>query len=327
MKMKAKSRGRKIIIFLVLAAMALTALILIKGRSSRGPDSSVKESRPSKGDIRITVSTTGTIYPRNRLEIKPSVAGRIEKMLVAEGDYVKTGQILAVMSSTDRAALIDAARLQGGDSLKYWQEAYKPIPIVAPLSGTVIVRSVEPGQTVTTSSVIVVISDRLIVKAQVDETDISRVSVGQSADTTLDSHPEIVTHGKVTHIYYESTTSNNVTIYYVEITPDSIPAEFRSGMSATIEIIRKERKNVLMIPKDSVIAEGQRSYVMLKPLKGDMPEKREIKTGLSNDGSFEVISGITADDVILEFTQKPAAQGSDGKRNPFMPQPPRRKSL
>jgi hypothetical protein len=66
---------------------------------------------------------------------------------------------------------------------------------------------------------------------------------------------------------------------------------------------------------------------MLKPLKGDMPEKREIKTGLSNDGSFEVISGITADDVILEFTQKPAAQGSDGKRNPFMPQPPRRKSL
>jgi macrolide-specific efflux system membrane fusion protein len=51
--------------------------------------------------------------PQNRLEIKPPIAGRAEEVLVNEGELVKAGQIIAWMSSTDRAALLDAARAQG----------------------------------------------------------------------------------------------------------------------------------------------------------------------------------------------------------------------
>jgi len=55
------------------------------------------------------------------------------------------------MSSTERAALIDAAQSRDEETLKYWQEVYKQTPILSPIAGEVIVRSVEPGQTVTTS--------------------------------------------------------------------------------------------------------------------------------------------------------------------------------
>ena len=184
-------------ILILIAIVLITGTVaVIKFSKSTNTDTGIKEIHPYTGNIKKTVSTTGTVLPRNRLELKPSAAGRIEKILVKEGDTVKTGQILALMSSTDRAALIDAARLQGADTLKYWEKAYKPISIVSPINGTVIVRSVEPGQTVTTSDDIIIISDRLIVKAQVDETDIGRVMIGQSADITLDSHPEILVKEK-----------------------------------------------------------------------------------------------------------------------------------
>jgi macrolide-specific efflux system membrane fusion protein len=66
-----------------------------------------------EGPIEETVEATGTIVPLNRVEIKPPIAGRIERLLADEGDSVREGQILAWMSSDDRAAILDAARAQG----------------------------------------------------------------------------------------------------------------------------------------------------------------------------------------------------------------------
>ncbi|MGL4370479.1 MAG: efflux RND transporter periplasmic adaptor subunit, partial [Spirochaetota bacterium] len=193
---------------LLVTAGVLSAVVQMK-KTPEASDS-VRVIAPMRGDIRTTVSTTGNIEPKNRLELIPTVAGRIDRILVEEGDSVRAGQIVAWMSSSDRAALIDAARSQGESAVKYWEDTYKAIPLVSPITGTVIVRSVEPGQTVTTSSAVIVISDRLIVMAQLDETDIGRVAIGKPAVISLDSHPDIRVKGKVTHISYESETVNNV---------------------------------------------------------------------------------------------------------------------
>jgi macrolide-specific efflux system membrane fusion protein len=74
--------------------------------------------------------------------------------------------------------VLDAARAQGPDALKRWEEDYKATPIVAPLSGTLILRDVVVGQTVDSASVLFAMSDKLIVLAQVDESDIGRVPRG-----------------------------------------------------------------------------------------------------------------------------------------------------
>ncbi len=316
----------KFIIAITAAAIA-AVIFFLSGAINPGNEKQVMtEIKPVSGDISLTVSTTGTVLPKNRLELMPSVAGRIEKILVNEGDEVKTGQVLALMSSTDRAALIDAARLQGSQSLKYWENAYKPIPIVSPINGTVIVRSVEPGQTVTTSTAIITISDRLIVKAQVDETDIGRVKEGQSAFITLDSHPEILVKGRVTHIYYESSTVNNVTVYYVLITPDRIPAEFRSGMSATVEIIEREKKGVILLPEEAVFSENGEKYVMVKNNETHGIENRAITTGLTSDSKVEITSGITLNDTLVVKSEKFVLQQSESEKNLFMPARPNRSS-
>jgi macrolide-specific efflux system membrane fusion protein len=319
--MKSKTKVFIILIIIIIGA----ALLIIKSTSDKKSDVKIKEISPVTGNIMITVSINGEVLPKNRLEVMPSVAGRIEKVLVQEGDKVKVGQVLAIMSSADRAALIDAARLQGADAIKYWENAYKAISIVSPINGTVIVRSVEPGQTVTTTNNIMVISDRLIIKAQADETDIAKINKGQSAYITLDSHPEILVKGKVTHIYYESTIVNNVTVYYLIITPDTIPPEYRSGMSASIEVVEKENKNVILIPRDAVITDTTGNYVIVK--KGDNmpPEKRAVSLGLTNDTDIEITGGIGLNDVILVSSVNILNEESSSGSNPFMPARPGRK--
>jgi len=300
--------------------LVAAALVLVPAGCSKKQPASYRPVAPERGAIKKFISTTGTVKPRNRLEIKPSINGRVERVLVEEGRRVRRGQVLAWMSSTERAALIDAARLQGDSQLKYWEEAYKPSPLIAPITGTVIVRDVEPGQTVTTASAVLVLADRLVVYADVDETDIGGVTKGQRAEISLDPYPDVKVNGVVFHISYESKMQNNVTMYEVEIVPDRVPPVFRSGMSAAINIIQTVRENALLIPLETVVTEGGRSYVLLGRGRGKDPEKREVKLGISDETRVEVLSGIDERSPVLVEVRPDRKDGrSPGNKNPFMP--------
>src|SRR3989338_235219 len=200
--------------------LIIAAFIVIRIKPKTNSQELIKEISPTLGSIQSVISTTGIVLPKNRLEIKPPVNGRIESVLVKEGQSVKTGEVLAWMSSTERAALLDAAQGQGEEKLKYWQETYKPIPLLAPIDGEVIVATTQPGQTVSASDAVAVLSDKLIVRAQVDETDIGKIKLNQKAIITLDAYPDTKIKAKAEHIYYESQTVNNVTIYKVDLVPE-----------------------------------------------------------------------------------------------------------
>lgn len=315
---------RNVIITVSLVVLALLGLGLWKKLTPSQTKVQLEEIKPEVGTIMSTVSTTGTVAPQNRLEIKPPIGGRMEKILVKEGDRVNKGQILALMSSTERAALLDAARLQAPKELSYWEEAYKATPIIAPITGNVIVRNIEPGQTVTSNDVLFVLSDRLMVKADVDETDIGSVKVGQQATIELDAYPDVRAEGVVNHISYESTVVNNVTTYQVEIIPDQVPAVFRSGMSANIEIIKARKEQAVIIPARALKQKNDRSFVLVKT-NGDRPfERRWVQTGITNLTDVEITQGLSPDDVVVipgdNFvqTKSGSSNGRQG-RNPFMP--------
>ncbi|MDD5155871.1 MAG: efflux RND transporter periplasmic adaptor subunit [Candidatus Omnitrophica bacterium] len=307
------------IAFAVLVVLLVLAFIVIKTKS-KGPGEEVtKEISPAVGTIQTFISTTGTVLPKNRLEVKPPVNGRIESILVDEGQYVKTGQALAWMSSTERAALLDAAEGQGEEALKYWKEVYKPIALLSPIDGQVIVATTQPGQTVTTSDAIVVLSDHLIARAQVDETDIGKVKLGQDAFITLDAYPNTRIKAKVEHIYYESQTVNNVTIYNVDLVPEDIPPFFRSGMNATVDFEAEGRKNALLIPVNAVYKENDKNYVLVQEEGSKEPARRSVELGITDDKNYEVLSGISANDKIIIKVKKYQLPKSSAGTNPFMP--------
>ncbi|MFH1857039.1 MAG: efflux RND transporter periplasmic adaptor subunit [Candidatus Omnitrophota bacterium] len=305
--------------FLVVLLIAAVIAGIMKSKSHKTPGESFAEISPAYGNIEIFISTTGTVEPQNRLEIKPPISGRVEEILVQEGDKVKIGRVLALMSSTERAALLDAARAEGEEALKYWQDVYKVTPLIAPIDGEVIVRAVEPGQTVTANDVMLVLSDRLIVKARVDEIDIGKVNVGQEAIVSLDAYPRVKVKSTVDHISYESELINNVTIYEVDILPEEIPDFFRSGMSANVDITEEKKENVLLIPIEAVYQDKEGTYVLLSEAIGQKNVKRMVQLGASDDKNVEILSGLTPRDKIIVRKGQFVIPKSQNSSSPFMP--------
>ena len=312
-----KNKKRLLIGGSVILIVLFVALVFLRQRRARYQN--VREITPRRGIISLFITSTGTVQPQNRLEIKPPISGRVDRILVREGQRVRAGSILVWMSSDERAALIDAARSQGKESLKYWEEAYKPIPLIAPISGMVIVRSVEPGQTVNSLTPIIVLSDRLIVKAEIDETDIGRVRVGQASLISLDAYPEVEVKGRVSHISYESKVISNVTMYEVDILPNRVPGVFRSGMSANISIVEETREDVLLLPVEAVRRDGSLNYVLVRSGDRGKPIRRAIELGISDEKNVEISSGLDENErVVITSRQYPLEESRSG-RSPFSP--------
>ncbi len=313
-----RSKTIKIIVFVAVAATGV-ALWKMNARSAAPGNEVTREIQPVIGSIQNVISSTGTVLPKNRLEVKPSVSGRVEEILVREGQSVRAGETLAWMSSTERAALLDAARGQNEEALRYWQEVYKAIPLISPINGEVIVAKTQPGQTVTTADSVLVLSDQLIVRAQVDETDIGKIKDGQSALLHLDAYPDTKISAQVEHIYYESKTINNVTIYEVDLLPQEVPEFFRSGMNAAIDFIAQSKDNVLLIPAEVVLREKNRNFVLVKDANGQSQQQQPVQLGISDDKNVEVLSGIDVYDTIVIKTKKYTLPKSNVGTNPLMP--------
>ncbi len=280
--------------------MLILAILLLSSCAVK-QHNGLETARATYGNILASIPATGGVEPYNRLEIKPPVAGRVESVLVNEGDIVKKGQILAWMSSSDRAALLDAARSQGSTEVAYWQDVYKPTPIMAPIDGFIILRNVEPGQTFTVSDAILVMADHLIVKAQVDETDLASVRLNEKADIILDAYPSDVIPARVEHIAYESQIINNVTIYEVDVVPNFVPHYFRSGMSATVNFYQQEKRDILLIPSRAIKKMGGQAYAFVS--RNGKIVAVPIKIGLENS-STEVISGLSPEAEVIIPTTK-----------------------
>ena len=297
-------------------ALALVATVYFLFGREKKKEISYNEVKPQRTDLRITVTSTGTVAPEGRIEMKPPVPGRIDSVLVKEGRKVRKGQILAWMSSTERAALLDSARAVSAEEYKRFQEYYKATPIMAPVSGTIILRNVEPGQTVAAADVMLVVSDRLQVVAKVDETDIAQLKPGVAAEIILDAYPKEPIDGKVQAIAFEAKTVNNVTTYDVDTLPVKEPAFMRSGMTANVTFILKEREGVLALPLAAIQFKKESPFVLVKNAEGK-PVETLIEIGEADGSNTEIVSGIDENTIVLiPRIHMPGKQGT----NPFAPQ-------
>ena len=252
----------------------------------------------STADVKEVIDTTGEVSALNRVEIKPSVSGRVDRLLVNEGDSVRKGQVLAYLSSSDRVAILDAVRANPNENIKDWENTYKATPVISPMNGKIILRNVVEGQTISTGDILYALADELIVLASVDEADIGKIKNGQRAEITLDAYKDVTINGKVFQILEEGKNVSNVITYYVKIRPEKTPAFFKSLMTANIDIIVKEQKSAVVIPWDSFYEDEKGETFVLV---GDNMQqiKHKITTGIFDGDNVEVTSGLSNGDTIL----------------------------
>lgn len=285
-------------------AVALVAVVATSNAKFNPRSEPTEEVRAEKGTFKVTVAAGGTVEPENKISVISPVGGRIDELPFQEGARIKRGQVIGWMSSTDRAALMDSAKVAGGDELKDLEQVYKPTPILSPTDGEIIARKVVVGQTVNQQTVLFELSDRLIVTADVDETDLGRVWVDQTAFVTVESYRNLVVKTKVMRIARQSKNKNSINTYEVLLVPEELPKEFRAGLTATVQFLISENPSAVLLP--TWVAEGRESFAkkmtIVKP-DGD-EEERVVKFGLSNGEDVEVTDGLKPGDVVKVKSQK-----------------------
>lgn len=310
----------KKIIALITFLIIVSAAIFYYFRKNNESALTYSEYQLQKGNIDVTILATGTVQPKNRLEIKAPVAGRIDEVLIKEGSSVKKGQILAWMSSTERAAMLDAARSKGMEEYKKWAELYLPTPVLAPISGTIILKSVEPGQTFTNADAIFTMSDHLTVKAQVDETDIAQIKLKSQATIVLDAYPASPIKAQVDQLAFDATTTNNVTTYAIDVRPETTPDFMRSGMTANVTFLVQSKTGILLAPAEAIKVNDGKSIILKKSDKG--PIETVVSIGISDGKNVEILEGLNDQDVIL-IQNYSIGDSTESGGNPFSPKFPR----
>ena len=182
--------------------------------------------------------------------------------------------------------------------------------IVSPMNGLVLSRDVEVGDAV--SSILVLGSQATLlmtmgdvtsvyVLGKVDEADIGKVYMDQPARITVESFKDKKFVGKVTKISPFGKEKDNVTTFEVRVSIDNPGGELKANMSANAEIIREEKKDVLLVPDSAVLYDKDRkTSVEVPEPKGENGRRKvAIKVGISNGVKAEVLEGLKPGDKVV----------------------------
>lgn len=126
--------------------------------------------------------------------------------------------------------------------------------IRSPINGIVLVRSVEPGQTVAASlqaPVLFTLAEDLTqmeLHVDVDEADVGQVEAGQDARFTVDAYPDRSFAARITQVRYGAKTVSGVVTYETILSLDNSDLSLRPGMTATADITVKEVQDAVLVP-------------------------------------------------------------------------------
>jgi HlyD family secretion protein len=397
----------------IIAGLAAVAAM---GASKRGNKAvEVKIEQVARRDLVASVTASGQVQPRTKVDVSSDVTGRIVRLAVAEGQMVTKGQFLLQIdpiqseAAVQRAeAAIASARAQESQAKANWiqadrnykrqadikrqnaqliseseldqlktqtevnealyqaskhqveqaaatlrdaRRALEKTTIIAPMSGRVTRLVVEEGETAIMGTLnkdaatLLTISDMTVLETQVkvDETDVARISLGDSAVVQIDAFPDTTFVGKVVEISNSSVKgvaaqaqTDQAIDYEVTIQLLNAPPETRPDFSATAKIVTDTRGRAVSIPiialtvrENEDIAKGDTAPT----LGGKAPAKqvgkkdvegvfivgkdnkvtfRPVKVGIAGEKHFEVVGGLKEGESIVAGTYQAIRELKDG---------------
>ena len=395
---------------------AVAGLAYVSAQKNQSKPVEVRTEKVEARDLVASVTASGQIQPRTKVNVSADVTGKIVRLAVKEGDIVKKGQFLlqidpeqvtaalqrseAALAATraqeaqSRANLLQAQKnydrqvalkssaalgvseeqleqlktqvevnkalaqaasfsiVQAVASVRDARQALTRTTIVAPMSGKITRLVVEEGETAIMGTLnkdaatLLTISDMSILetKVKVDETDVARISVGDSAIIQIDAFPDTTFRGKVVEISNSSVAKSGTTAassdqaidYEVRVQLLNPPADTRPDFSATAKIVTANRSKVLSIPiialtvreneklpnADTAVTVG-RSQPTKEVGKRDVEgvfvvgtdnkvSFRPVKVGIAGERHFEVLDGLKAGESIVAGTYQAIRELKDG---------------
>jgi HlyD family secretion protein len=222
-----------------------------------------------------------------------------ESRLIPQSDY---DQVVALLHQAQAQVIVKSAAVQRA------QTDLDRCTIYSPISGIVIDRKVDVGQTVAASfnaPTLLIIANELRdmqIDANVAEADIGLVTVKQSVNFTVDAHPYQTFHGEVAQIRNAPITVQNVVTYDTVIKVSNDELRLKPGMTANISIVIAEHKNVVRVPNAALRVK------MPKEKKMELPPETETREPVSKRRQ-----GMQRQDQPVWRTLYVLPRGADGK--------------
>lgn len=205
-------------------------------------------------------------------------------------DDVKNHESDETYAQRETRIKAQAARDSAYDAVKAAQRDFEDAVIYSPIAGLVTKTDVEPGQFVSPTDLIAQIVDhsQVYFDAEVDETDIGKISIGQKAEITLNSYENRIFEGVIAEIKpIIKETSSGATIIIVRISLGKPEINFVTGLNGQAQITINESKNVLSIPQEA-LKDDQTVFVK----EGDKISEKKIRTGIKSDTHIEILGGL-----------------------------------
>jgi len=275
-------------------------------------DTTLRELDVASAQVRTAreqVALTRNRYRPEEIQIAGDEVRQAEAALAeARAEAGRVGVKQRELQAAERQ--VDQARA----ALRMAQANLGYATISAPIRGIVASVSTQQGETVASGSaaaqaptfVTIIDLARLEVHAYVDETDIGKVTVGQSAVFSVDAFPDREFTCIVTAIYPKALIQLNVVTYDVVIATDNREGLLRPDMTANVTVTVARREKVLAIPNAAVRREEGERYALVQG--GEQILRRPIKTGWRDKTYTEVLSGLKEGErVVVGDTQKTSA--------------------
>ncbi len=262
-------------------------------------------------------------------------------------EQAQTAYDVAEANLRSSQANVDQARA----SLAEAEENLRKTRLVAPISGRVTRLAVEEGEVAVPGTfsrdvgLLMTIADLSVIlaKVQVDETDVVRLALGDSAEVSIDAFPDTAFTGRVTKISNSavltatstaSGSTDRAVDFDVEIQLDNPPPAIRPDLSCTARIVTDVRKGALSIPIIALtVRENEPVPSELKPaadtgvgprkkreaegvfvVRGGFAYFRPVKVGIAGDEYFEVLDGVKEGDTIVAGTYQAIRDLKDSTR-------------
>ncbi len=183
--------------------------------------------------------------------------------------------------------------------------------IRAPFSGVITNVTAKVGQPVSRADILaILLGNKKIAKATLNEVDIADVKIGQKAEITFDALPDTTLKGKVSQIDALGTVVQGVVSFVAYVTLDEGDPSVKAGMTDNVTITTKEKSGVLFVPNSAILNQQDGTYIEVIGADGK-PYMTKVEKGIANERSTEIVSGLhEGDTIVTQPNTETDAQGN-----------------
>ncbi len=251
----------------------------------------VKVYRVTFKNVASILEYVGNIKAEDEVAIYPKVSGKIIEKLKEDGAVINKGEVIAYIDRDEVGLKFEKA------------------PVESTLSGRIGRVYVDIGTNVNTQTAIalVVSMDRVKIGVEIPEKYLSKISLGQSANISVDAYSTEQFVGKITKI--SPVVDLGTRAAPIEITVDNYEHKLQSGMFARVNLVLQEHKKALVILKEAIIGRYPDLYVFT--IENKKAVLKKIALGIRQGPYYEVTEGLQEGDLVVIMGQQRLREGAE----------------